>query len=57
MKHIYSFEKLEVWQESRKLVSLIYCLTKKFPELEKFGLSNQMQMFLLILQKELVDLI
>lgn len=43
MKHIYSFEKLDVWQESRKLVALIYSLTKKFPEFEKFGLSNQMQ--------------
>jgi four helix bundle protein len=39
----YSFEKLEVWQDSRILVSEIYALTKLFPNEEKYGLTNQIQ--------------
>ena len=39
----YSFEKLEVWQDSRILVSKIYALTKVFPNEEKYGLANQIQ--------------
>src|SRR5262245_8635343 len=41
--YIYPFEKLEVWQLSRKLVLKIYLVTKKFPADEKFGLVNQMR--------------
>jgi len=37
------FKKLEVWQQARKLTVLIYELTEKFPEKEKFGLTNQMR--------------
>jgi four helix bundle protein len=40
--HTYSFEKLEAWKESRKLVRQIYQLTKTFPDSEKFGLMSQM---------------
>jgi four helix bundle protein len=39
----YSFEKLEVWQLSRKLVGIIYKITDKFPAEEKFGLTNQLR--------------
>jgi len=39
----YGFEKLSVWQNSRKLVKEIYCLTKQLPSEEKFGLGSQMQ--------------
>jgi four helix bundle protein len=39
----YSFEKLDVWKKSRKLVVKIYKLTKTFPEDEKFGLVSQMR--------------
>jgi len=39
----YSFEKLDVWKKSRKLVVKIYKLTKAFPEDEKFGLVSQMR--------------
>jgi four helix bundle protein len=38
---IKSFEDLEVWQLSRKLVVNIYDLTKDFPDSEKFGLTSQ----------------
>ena len=41
--YIYSFEKLEVWQLSRKLVREIYSLTKEFPIEEKFNLTNQLR--------------
>ncbi|RNC87113.1 MAG: four helix bundle protein [Winogradskyella sp.] len=39
----YSFEKLEVWQESLELVKLIYSLTDTFPKEEKFGLTSQLR--------------
>jgi four helix bundle protein len=41
--HTYSFEKLEAWQLSKKLVIRIYALTDKFPHSEKFGLVLQMR--------------
>ena len=41
--YLYSFEKLEVWQLSRKLVGIIYKITDKFPADEKFGLINQLR--------------
>ena len=39
----YSFEKLNVWQESRKLALAVYKLTKKFPKDELFGMTSQMR--------------
>ena len=39
----YSFEKLEVWQLSRKLVGVIYKITNMFPSDEKFGITNQLR--------------
>lgn len=41
MRH--NFEKLEIWKESRKLVKLIYLLSKDFPSDEKFGLTSQIR--------------
>jgi len=41
--HIYSFEKLEVWQNSRDLVRQIYSITAKFPTEEKFGIISQIR--------------
>lgn len=43
MKHTYSFEKLEVWQNARQLVKSVYLLTKSYPEDERFGLVSQMR--------------
>jgi len=43
MDFVYSFEKLDVWQEARLLVKEIYLLTESFPNTEKYGLSNQIQ--------------
>lgn len=43
MEYKYSFEKLEVWNDARNLVEMIYLQTDNFPEKERFGLSSQMQ--------------
>jgi len=34
---------LDVWKESRKLVSMIYVLVVKFPEDERFALTSQLK--------------
>ena len=39
----YSFEKLEVWQESRLLVKELYLALQQFPENEKYGLVSQIK--------------
>lgn len=41
--HIYSFEKLTVWQEARKFAVAVYKITAGFPSEEKFGLTNQIR--------------
>lgn len=41
--YTFSFERLEIWQLSRKLTVSIYKLTLSFPDAEKFGLSNQLR--------------
>jgi four helix bundle protein len=37
------FRKLEVWQLSKELTLEIYRITEKFPDAEKFGLTNQIR--------------
>ena len=37
-----NYNDLKVWQESMKLVTTIYKLTKKFPSDERFSLTDQM---------------
>jgi four helix bundle protein len=39
----YSFENLDVWKESRKLVLMIYRLQNTFPSFEKYGLGDQLR--------------
>ncbi|GAA4884795.1 four helix bundle protein [Flaviramulus aquimarinus] len=43
MAYMFSFEKLNVWIDSKELVKLIYLITKEFPSEEKFGLKNQLR--------------
>ncbi len=43
MKHVYSFEKLEVWQDARKLVKEIYTMTNSFPNNEVYALTSQIR--------------
>ena len=40
---VYSFEKLECWQQARQLAVWIYQVTLNFPPEEKFGLISQMR--------------
>jgi four helix bundle protein len=40
---VFSFEKLEVWQEAIDFADTIYTLNRTFPENERFGLTNQMR--------------
>ncbi len=43
MGYIFSFEKLNVWVDSKELIKSIYQITKNFPPDEKFGLTNQLR--------------
>ncbi len=43
MSYLFSFEKLNVWVDSKELVKLIYTITKNFPDEEKFGLTSQLR--------------
>lgn len=38
-----SYIELDVWKQSRQLVTQTYELTKQFPKEEQYGLSNQMR--------------
>ena len=40
---VYSFEKLECWQQARHLAVWVYNATKNFPTEEKFGMISQMR--------------
>ncbi len=39
----YAFERLEIWQDARVFVKMIYKMTKEFPSYETFGLRSQIQ--------------
>ena len=41
--YVFSFEKLEVWKNAKKLTIEIYQYTKRYPSEEKFGLTSQMK--------------
>ena len=38
---MFNFEKLETWHEAIAFADLVYQLTRKFPDDERFGLTNQ----------------
>ena len=40
---VYSFEKLKVWQEAKKLVGDVYHLLYGFPKSEKYALCDQIR--------------
>ncbi|MEZ4817078.1 MAG: four helix bundle protein [Flavobacteriaceae bacterium] len=40
---IYSFEKLEVWNDAKEFAKSIYTITSSFPESEKFILTSQLR--------------
>ena len=39
----YQFEKLNAWQESRKMVAAVYQLLNKFPNEERYALCDQLR--------------
>ena len=38
-----NYTELDVWKNSRKLVAIVYQLTKSFPKEELYGLTNQIR--------------
>lgn len=40
---MHNFKELEIWKRSRLFSSLIYNITSKFQDEEKFGLTNQLR--------------
>ncbi len=40
---MHRFKDLEIWKKSRLFCSEIYAVTSKFPDSEKFGLTNQLR--------------
>ena len=40
---VYSFEKLKVWQEAKKLVVDVYHLLDSFPKFERYALCDQIR--------------
>jgi four helix bundle protein len=40
---MFNYEKLETWQEAIVFAELIYSATRRFPNDERFGLTNQMR--------------
>ena len=43
MSSVKSYKELIVWQKSMKLVTMIYEISKTFPDDERFGLISQMR--------------
>ena len=43
MKTRFRFEKLEVWQEARKINQTVYRLTRSFPREELFAMTSQIR--------------
>lgn len=40
---MFSFQKLQVWQQGHQLTLAVYRLTRNFPKEELFGLTSQMR--------------
>ncbi|MBO6080690.1 MAG: four helix bundle protein [Bacteroidales bacterium] len=51
----YSFENLEVWKASRKLVSAIYQIQNKFPYYDKSGLGDQIRRAAISIPSNIVE--
>ncbi|WP_378175996.1 four helix bundle protein [Aquimarina sp. SS2-1] len=40
---MHRFKDLEIWKKSRVFCTKVYDITSRFPETEKFGLTNQLR--------------
>ena len=53
--NVYSFENLEVWKTSRKLVSTVYQIQNTFPYYEKTGLGDQIRRAAISIPSNIVE--
>lgn len=53
--HVFAFEKLKVWEETRILIKMVYSITKNFPKDEQFGLVNQIRRAVISVGSNLVE--
>ena len=51
----FSFERLDVWNDSRELAKNIYLITKEFPADEKFGLMSQIRRSAISVSSNIVE--
>ena len=51
----YSFEKLEVWNDTRQLTKIVYRITRGFPDDEKFGIVSQMRRAAISVSSNIVE--
>ena len=40
---MHRFKELDIWKLSRQFCSEVYAITSKFPDSEKFGITNQLR--------------
>ena len=40
---MFNFEKLDAWEKAISFADMVYSLTRRFPDEERFGLTNQMR--------------
>ena len=52
---VFSFEKLEVWQDAKALTQVIYKSTRSFPDEEKFGLVSQLRRAMISLTSNIAE--
>lgn len=43
MEYLFSFERLNVWNDSKTLVKLVYQIIERFPKEEKYALCDQLR--------------
>lgn len=51
----FAFEKLEVWQDARKLVIGVYESTREFPKAELYGMTSQLNRAVLSIANNLAE--
>jgi four helix bundle protein len=51
----FSFERLDVWRDSRDLAKTVYLLTRNFPTDEKFGMISQIRRSAISVSSNIVE--
>ena len=55
MSYTFSFEKLNVWMDSKEFTKLIYKITEEFPSEEKYGLKSQLRRVSILIASNLAE--